>query len=82
MPEDGLYALSFDYLSYDDSVLPAEFAMEVDGAYPFYECRDVELQSTWLPKAEKAYDRYNDQVVTVPDKAIQWERSFFIASSP
>lgn len=81
VPENGLYALSFDYLSYDDSVLPAEFAMEVDGAYPFYECRDVELEATWLPKAEKSYDRYNDQVVTVPDKAIQWEHGFFVDSS-
>lgn len=77
VPQDGLYTLAFDYLSYDDSVLPIEFAMEVDGAFPFYECRNVELVSTWLPKAEKSYDRYNDQVVTVPDKAIRWENAFF-----
>ena len=77
----GLYAVGFDYLSYDNSVLPMEFSMEVDGEYPFYECRNVELQSTWLPKAEKSYDRYNDEVVTVPDKAIQWESAYFRDSS-
>lgn len=81
VPKDGLYAAAFDYLSYDNSVLPIEFAMEVDGAYPFYECRNVELQSTWMPKAEPSYDRYNDEVVTVPDKAIQWENAFFRDSS-
>ena len=81
VPKEGLYAVCFDYLSYDDSILPVEFSMEVDGEYPFYECRNVELRSTWLPKAEKSYDRYNDQVVTVPDKAIQWESEYFRDSS-
>ena len=81
VPKAGLYAVAFDYLSYDNSVLPLEFSMEVDGEYPFYECRNVELQSTWLPKAEKSYDRYNDEVVTVPDKAIQWENAYFRDSS-
>ena len=77
----GLYAVRFDYLSYDSSVLPVEFSMEVDGQFPFYECRNVELRSTWLPKAEPSYDRYNDEVVTVPDKAIQWESEYFRDSS-
>ena len=77
----GLYAVRFDYLSYDNSVLPVEFSMEVDGEFPFYECRNVKLRSTWLPKAEKSYDRYNDEVVTVPDKAIQWESAYFRDSS-
>ena len=81
VPQNGLYAVRFDYLSYDNSVLPVEFSMEVDGEFPFYECRNVELKSTWLPKAEKSYDRYNDEVVTVPDKAIQWESSYFRDSS-
>ena len=80
-PNAGLYAVRFDYLSYDNSVLPVEFSMEVDGEFPFYECRNVELRSTWLPKAEKSYDRYNDEVVTVPDKAIQWESDYFRDSS-
>ena len=81
VPETALYVLSFDYLSYDDSILPIEFSMEVDGAYPFYECRNVELQVTWKPKAEKSYDRYGDEVVTVPDKVIQWESSDLLDGS-
>ncbi len=80
-PQSGLYQLAFDYLSYDDSVLPVEFAMEIDGEYPFYECRNVALNVTWQPKAEPSYDRYGDEIVTVPDKVVQWERSFFEDSS-
>ena len=81
VPKDGLYRLGFDYLSYDDSVMPIEFALEVDGAYPFYECRNVALQVTWVPKAEPTYDRYGDEIVTVPDKLVQWERAFLHDSS-
>ena len=83
VPQTAQYAVRFDYLSYDNSVLPVEFSMALDesGNYPFYECRNVKLRSTWIPKAEKSYDRYNDEVVTVPDKAIQWESAFFTDSS-
>ena len=81
VPADGLYQLAFDYLSYDESVLPIEFAMEVDNSYPFYECRNVALNVTWQPKAEASYDRYGDEMVTVPDKVVQWERAFFTDSS-
>ena len=81
VPENGLYAVRFSYLSYDSSVLPIEFGMQVDGEYPFYECRNVELRSTWIPKAEKSYDRYNDEVVTVPDKDIKWETAYFTDGS-
>ena len=81
VPKDGLYQLAYDYLSYDESVLPIEFAMEIDGAYPFYECRNVELNVTWQPKSEPSYDRYGDEMVTVPDKLIQWERENLCDSS-
>ncbi|MBR1831581.1 MAG: extracellular solute-binding protein [Ruminiclostridium sp.] len=83
VPEKALYAVRFEYNSYDDSVLPVEFSMALDaeGNFPFYECRNVKLRSTWLPKAEKSYDRYNDEVVTVPEKAKQWESAYFTDSS-
>ncbi len=81
VPETALYEMSFAYLSYDDSIMPMEFALEVDGAYPFYECRNVELEVTWIPQAEPSTDRYGDEVVTVPDKAIRWEESSLKDSS-
>lgn len=81
VPQDGLYQLAFDYLSYDASVLPIEFGMQIDGEYPFYECRNVAMNVTWQPKAEASFDRYGDEMVTVPDKVVQWERAFFTDSS-
>lgn len=81
IPKDGLYVLSFDYLSYDDSVLPVEFSMKIDGDFPFYECRSVKLETIWIPNCEKSYDRYHDEVVTVPEKAIAWRTMPFVDSS-
>jgi len=80
-PEDGQYVLSFDYLSYDESILPIELSMTLDGAYPFYECRNVKLETLWNPAAEKSYDRYNDEVVAIPVKNIAWQTMSLMDSS-
>ena len=81
IPEDGLYALCFDYYSrnpaVDDqqqAVLPDQLALKVDGDYPFYECRSLKLEATWLRETEPSYDRYGDEMVALPSKAAQWER--------
>ena len=81
VPEDGQYLLYFNYLSYDESVLPIELSMQVDGAYPFYETRNLEFETTWVPDEEPSYDRYDNEVVTVANKAIQWERKYLMDSS-
>lgn len=81
IPEDGLYFLKFDYLSYDASILPIKFSMMVDGGFPFYECRNIEMETTWERDKEPSYDRYDNQVVTVPNKVIQWENKYLMDSS-
>lgn len=35
VPQTGRYVLKFDYLSWDDSILPIEMAMQVNGEFPF-----------------------------------------------
>ncbi len=81
VPEDGQYFMLVDYLSYDESILPISMAMSVDGEYPFYECRTLEFETTWVPDDEPSYDRYGNEVVTVPDKLIQWEQKYIMDSS-
>ncbi|MCR5297076.1 MAG: extracellular solute-binding protein [Clostridiales bacterium] len=80
IPEDGLYALKVDYYSYDDaaeadrqSLLPDKLALSVDGEYPFYECRNLKFESSWLRQAEAAYDRYGDEMAALPVKMARWE---------
>jgi len=76
VPETAQYYLGFDYLSYDDSVLPVGLSMMVDGEFPFYECRNLELETTWVQIGETSVDRYGNEIVMVPDKLIQWETKY------
>ncbi len=80
-PEDGLYFLRLDYLSYDESILPVTLDMKIDGQYPFYECRTLEFETTWKLSEEPAYDRYDNEVVTVPEKVVQWESKYLMDAS-
>lgn len=81
VPQDGQYFMLFDYLSYDESILPMAMAMQVDGEYPFYESRNLEFETTWTPDSMPSYDRYGNQVVTVPNKLIQWEEKYLMDAS-
>lgn len=81
VPETALYFVNFDYLSYDESVLPIGMSMLVDGEYPFYECRNLEFETTWISKAEKSYDRYNNEIVTLPEKLVCWESKYLMDGS-
>lgn len=76
VPQDGLYTLAFDYLSWDESVLPIKFSLAVDGEFPFYECRSLKFETTWLRNTEPAYDRYGDEMIAIPRKLIQWESKY------
>ena len=73
VPQTALYSIGFDYLSYDSSILPIEFSLMIDGKYDFYEMRSLKFETSWVAKEEKSYDRYGNEIVTLPDKLIRWE---------
>ncbi|TAH70398.1 MAG: extracellular solute-binding protein [Anaerolineaceae bacterium] len=77
VPETALYILRFDYLSYDKSILPIELSMKINGSYPFYEARRILLETTWIADEEKSFDRYGNEIVSLPNKLLQWESKFF-----
>lgn len=81
VPETARYVLRLDYLPRDEAVLPAELSVKVNGEYPFYEARRQLFESTWIGKEEKSYDRYDNEIVTVPDKLIQWESKYLTDAS-
>ena len=72
VPVSGRYVMSFDYLSYDESILPVEMGMKIDGSYPFYEARSMKFETTWVSDGVDV-DRYGNEIVSLPDKLIQWE---------
>ena len=73
VPKTALYWIGFDYLSYDQSILPIEFAMKIDGDYPFYETRNLSFETTWMQQETVSKDRYGNEIVSMPDKLIRWE---------
>ncbi len=82
-PEDALYALAFDWYSYDprvpeaeQSVLPDKLSLMVDGAFPFYECRSVKLEAAWIREEAPSYDRYGDEMAALPAKEAAWGRKY------
>lgn len=80
-PETALYWMSFDYLSYDESILPIEFSMKVDGSYPFYEARNLGFETSWVQDGTVSKDRYGNEIVSMPSKLIQWENKELSDSS-
>ena len=81
VPEDGLYWVMFDYLSYDSSILPIELAFTVDSEFPFYEARSLKFETTWIQEKETDVDRYGNEIVALPDKLMRWESKFLGDSS-
>lgn len=81
VPKAARYNVSFDYLAYSETILPVEFSLSLNGEIPFYEARRLVFESTWIDKDEKSYDRYGNEIVTVPSKVLQWENKFIMDTS-
>ena len=81
VPQTAQYYISFDYYAYSDSILPVQFSLSINGKIPFYEARRLIFESTWVEKKEKSYDRYGNEIVSVPDKLIRWENKFIMDGS-
>lgn len=76
VPETALYWIGFDYISYDESILPIELAFTVDGKYPFYETRNLKFETNWLGDEKADKDRYGNEIVALPDKDISWQSKY------
>lgn len=81
VPETALYRIGFDYLSYDQSILPIKFSLRVNGEYPFYEARNLSFETNWARQEEISLDRYGNEIVSMPDKLIRWENKYLSDAS-
>jgi ABC-type glycerol-3-phosphate transport system substrate-binding protein len=80
-PEDALYYINFTYMSNDDSILPIEASIMVNGEYPFREAKRVLFESRWTQAANIPVDRYGNEVVPMPKKLKAWESKYIMDSS-
>lgn len=84
-PKNGVYVVGFDYIAYNEikenekgeeeevqSILVPEAELTVNGEVPFYECNRQIYESLWVDPEEKSYDRYDNEIVSIPSKAKIW----------
>ncbi len=77
VPQAAVYYLKFDYISCADSILSAEASLQVNGEFPYYELRSLEFENLWVD-AEPSYDRYGNQIVSIPDKVYEWQGKYLL----
>jgi len=80
-PEDALYLINFTYMSSDESILPIEASIMVNGEYPFRELKRVLFESRWGNSDSIPVDRYGNEVVPMPNKLKTWENKYIMDSS-
>lgn len=73
-PENGLYNVSFEYLSGDEgSILVPEAVLRLNGKVPFYEANRMVFEDLWVDEEEITLDRYGNEIVGVPNKQMVWQ---------
>ena len=61
VPQQGLYAVKFNYKAVDSGTVSMEFSFAVDGEYPFAEAEKLALPRYWKDD-EKRYDGIGNQI--------------------
>ena len=81
-PQAGLYNMAFEYLSGDeDSILVPQMVLELNGKVPFYEANTLKFEDLWKDPEKPSYDRYENEIVSVPDKYMIWQTKYVSDSS-
>lgn len=81
-PKAGLYNVAFEYLSGDEtSILVPQLVLELNGKVPFYEANTLKFEDLWKDPEKPSYDRYDNEIVAVPDKYMVWQTKYVSDSS-
>lgn len=76
-PEAALYNVAIQYLSGDKtSILVPELSLELNGKIPFYEARRIQFEDLWMDDEKPSYDRYDNEIVGVPNKYMAWQTKY------
>lgn len=76
-PESALYNVGFEYLSGDEeSILVSEMKLQLNGKSPFYEANRLVFEDLWQDDEEPAKDRYDNEIVGIPNKYMVWQTKY------
>lgn len=76
VPEDAAYAVQVTYHVNDESLLPVEMAFLVNGEAPYEGLKNLLFESQWVNKEAQEYDRYGNEVTSLPTKADAWLKTY------
>jgi len=77
----GVYALAFDYYNLVDSLLNIEFALKVNGQFPFRELRRLQFTNNWINRGEVSRDRFGNEIVPTPEMVFEWLQGTLLDST-
>lgn len=66
VPQDGKYALGFEYKAYDGQISDLQVAVQIDGEYPFETLKDVTLPRHWTTDEPYRVDGQGNQFSAEP----------------
>lgn len=70
----GGYILTLSYLVTEESTEDVSFSLQIGGAYPFSDSREITLPSLWKDESkEYKLDRFNNEVYPLPVHAPAWQ---------
>ncbi|UUX34993.1 extracellular solute-binding protein [Fundicoccus culcitae] len=73
VPATGLYQLSFDYYRLNEGLIEPEFALKVNGEYPYYESRRVIAKSLWTNATDDfPVNNYGNEMIPAQVALNQW----------
>lgn len=72
VPQQGLYAVKFNYKAVDSGTVSMDFSFAIDGEYPFAEAQKLALPRYWKD-GEKRYDGIGNQI---PSKLIPYDEIY------
>ncbi len=82
VPKDGVYVLGYDFLANEEkSILVPETVLKLNGEVPFYECNRILHKSLWKDDSDPKTDRYDNQIVSLPSKVMEWQEQYIIDAS-
>ncbi|MBB3108803.1 ABC-type glycerol-3-phosphate transport system substrate-binding protein [Paenibacillus phyllosphaerae] len=73
VPQDGFYQFGMDYYAMPGKRSSLVRSVEIDGAYPFYQSKKLELQRMWKEAGETWFDNQNNEFNPKREEVTGWQ---------
>ena len=76
VPKAGNYHILVDYYLPEQVMEDLTVSLQINGAFPFYECRNIKLPAVWRDTAgDYKKDEYGNDIFPSPERVFRWQTS-------